>query len=342
MTSTNHRIVLQRRPDGAPELDLFRLESAPNPQPADGQVLLKNDFLSLDPYMRGRMSDTPSYAPPVALESVMVGATVSRVIASRHPDFNEGDLVLGMGGWQTYALLDGRDISLIDARIRHPSLALSVLGMPGFTAYHGLLKIGEPKAGETVVVAAATGAVGSVVGQIARLKGARAVGVAGGAAKCRYAVESLGFDACLDHRAADFSDQLAAATPDGIDVYYENVGGKVFDAVMPHLNVGARVPVCGLISHYNGIHSTTGPDRLPQTMMDVLTRRWRIQGFIILDHYADGWATFLNDMTGWVNDGKVKIREEVADGLEQAPQAFLNLLAGKNFGKVVVRLNDPA
>ncbi|MFP1738499.1 NADP-dependent oxidoreductase [Lonsdalea quercina] len=342
MTTTFRRIVLQRRPDGAPALDNFRLEHAPIPQPADGQVLLKNHYLSLDPYMRGRMSDTPSYAPPVALDTVMVGATVSRVAASRHPAFNEGDLVVGMGGWQTYALSDGSDISLIDSRIRSPSLALSVLGMTGFTAYHGLLKIGEPKAGETVVVAAATGAVGSVVGQIARLKGARAVGIAGGTDKCRYAVESLGFDVCLDHHAADFSDRLAAATPEGIDVYYENVGGKVFDAVMPRLNVGARVPVCGLISHYNGMAPSTGLDRLPQLIMHVLTRRWRIQGFIISDHYADGWTAFLDEMTGWVDAGKVKIREEVVDGLEQAPQAFLNLLAGKNFGKVVVRLGDPA
>lgn len=335
----NRRIVLAARPHGAPTPQDFRLEETPLPTPADGQVLLRTMYLSLDPYMRGRMSDRPSYAPPLELGEVMVGGTVSRVIASRHPKFREGDVVSANAGWQDYTLSDGQDLMpLGDAA--HPSYALSVLGMPGFTAYHGLLNIGEPKPGETVVVASASGAVGAVVGQIAKLKGARAVGIAGGTDKCRYVVEELGFDVCLDRHDPQFAQQLAAACPDGIDVYFENVGGAVFDAVLPLLNIGARVPVCGVIAHYNDKALPPGPNRLPLLMSTLLSKRIRAQGFIILDHYAEGFAPFYRDMSAWVAAGKVRLREDIIDGLENAPAALIGLLEGKNFGKVVVRVGD--
>jgi NADPH-dependent curcumin reductase CurA len=335
----NRRIVMAARPQGAPTPQDFRLEENPVPTPSEGQVLLRTVYLSLDPYMRGRMSDRPSYAPPLALGELMVGGTVSRVVASKHPEFREGDLVSGTAGWQDYALSDGQDLMPL-GDTAHPSYALSVLGMPGFTAYHGLLNIGEPKTGETVVVASASGAVGAVVGQIAKLKGARVVGVAGGADKCRYVVEELGFDACLDRYDPRFAQQLAAASPNGVDVYFENVGGAVFDAVLPLLNIGARVPVCGIIAHYNDKELPPGPNRLPLLMNTLLYKRIRMQGFIILDHYADGFEPFYRDMSAWVADGKVKLREHIVDCLESAPAALIGLLEGNNFGKVVVRVAD--
>ncbi|KUZ74524.1 hypothetical protein WI36_13760 [Burkholderia ubonensis] len=334
----NRRIVLNSRPAGAPTPDNFRTETVAVPTPGPGQVLLRTIWLSLDPYMRGRMNDAPSYAPPVALGDVMVGGTVSQVVASNLPAFRAGDLVVDMGGWQDYALSDGAGLFPLGRGFAHPSYALGVLGMPGFTAYHGLLKIGEPKAGETVVVAAASGAVGAVVGQIAKLKGCRVVGIAGGADKCAYVTGTLGFDACIDHRDADFARKLADACPDGIDVYFENVGGAVFDAVLPLLNIGARVPVCGLIAHYNDTALPAGPDRLPLLTYALLAKRIRMQGFIILDHFAEGYAAFLKDMGEWVAVGKVKAREDVVDGLAAAPDTLIGLLAGKNFGKVVVRV----
>ncbi|MBN3819140.1 NADP-dependent oxidoreductase [Paraburkholderia sp. Se-20369] len=334
----NRRIVLKSRPAGAPTPDNFGAETTPVPAPAPGQVLLRTVWLSLDPYMRGRMSDAPSYAPPVALGDVMVGGTVSRVVASNLPAFREGDLVVASGGWQDYALSDGSDLIPLGRDFAHPSHALGVLGMPGFTAYTGLLEIGEPKAGETVVVAAASGAVGAVVGQIAKLKGCRVVGIAGGADKVAYVTGTLGFDACVDHRDPEFARKLAHACPNGIDVYFENVGGAVFDTVLPLLNIGARVPVCGLIAHYNDTALPAGPDRLPLLTSILLRKRIRMQGFIILDHYAQGYATFLKEMGEWVAQGKVKAREDVVDGLPGAPDALIGLLAGKNFGKVVVRV----
>ena len=337
--SINRRIVLAARPQGAPTPHDFRLEEAPVPVPAEGQVLLRTVYLSLDPYMRGRMSDRPSYAPPLELDDVMVGGTVSRVVASRHPNFREGELVSGAAGWQDYALSDGQELMAL-GDTTPPSYALSVLGMPGFTAYHGLLNIGEPKPGETVVVASASGAVGAVVGQIAKLKGARAVGIAGGADKCRYVIEELGFDACLDRYDSHFAQQLASACPNGVDVYFENVGGAVFDAVLPLLNIGARVPVCGIVAHYNDKELPPGPNRLPLLMNTLLYKRIRAQGFIILDHYADGFAPFYRDMGAWVAEGKVKLREDIVDGLENAPAALIGLLEGNNFGKVVVRVAD--
>jgi len=334
----NRRIVLASRPEGAPTADNFRLEQVAVPTPAAGQFLLRAQYLSLDPYMRGRMSDAPSYAPPVEIGGVMTGGTVAQVVASQHPDYQEGDLVMAYSGWQDYALADGTLVTKLDPRMAHPSYALGLFGMPGFTAYAGLLDIGQPKPGETVVVAAATGAVGSVVGQIAKLKGCRVVGIAGGAEKCRYALEQLGFDACIDHRAADFSQALAQACPQGIDVYFENVGGQVFEAVLPLLNVHARVPLCGLIAQYNGVSPSA--ELLATLPRNLLTKRMRMQGFIIFDYYqrAGYFAEFFKEMSAWVAAGKMVYREDVVEGLEHAPQAFMGLLQGKNFGKLVVKL----
>ena len=333
----NRRIVLASRPSGAVEPANFRLEEAHVPVPVTGQVLLRTLFLSLDPYMRGRMNDAPSYAPCVQLGEVMTGGAVSRVIASQHPDFQPGDQVMGYTGWQDYAVSDGIGLSKLPADMSHPSLALGVLGMPGFTAYMGLMDIGQPKPGETVVVAAASGAVGSVVGQIAKIQGCRVVGIAGGADKCRFVVDELGFDACLDRRASDFPAQLAASCPSGIDVYFENVGGAVFDAVLPLLNTHARVPLCGLISLYSGGTSAASADRLPALTRTLLVKRIRMQGFIIFA-YEGRKAEFLGPMQQWLAQGKVKFREDVVEGLENAPQAFIGLLQGENFGKLVVKV----
>ena len=334
----NRRWVLASRPHGAPTPENFRLEEQPIPEPGEGQVLLRTEWLSLDPYMRGRMSDAPSYSPPVEIGAVMVGGTVSRVERSNHPDFKPGEWVLGYSGWQTHALSDGKDLVKLGDNPAHPSCSLGILGMPGFTAYMGLLDIGQPKSGETLVVAAATGPVGATVGQIGKIKGCRVVGVAGGEEKCRHAVEVLGFDQCIDHHADDFAQQLADACPDGIDVYYENVGGKVFDAVLPLLNTSARVPICGLVSGYNATDLPDGPDRLPLLMGTLLKKRIRMQGFIIAQDYGDRIDEFQAQMGRWVQEGKIHYREQVTDGLENAPQALIGLLEGKNFGKVVIRV----
>ncbi|WP_413730740.1 NADP-dependent oxidoreductase [Sodalis sp. RH22] len=337
----NRRIVLASRPAGAPVPDNFRLETAAVPQPGAGQVLLRTVYLSLDPYMRGRMNDAESYSAPVALDAVMGAGTVARVEASNHPDFVPGEWVLSYSGWQDYALTDGSDVKKLQGDLlEHPSWALGVLGMPGFTAYMGLMDIGQPKAGETLVVAAASGAVGSVVGQVARLKGCRTVGIAGGKDKCRYAVETLGFDVCLDRRDADFAGQLARACPDGIDIYFENVGGAVFDAVLPLLNTSARIPLCGLIANYNMQNLPDGKDRLPYLQALLLRKRIRMQGYIITLDYGHRYDEFIQAMGPWVREGKVRMREDIVDGLEQAPQAFIGLLEGKNFGKLVVRVGS--
>ncbi|MEO8957445.1 MAG: NADP-dependent oxidoreductase [Rudaea sp.] len=331
-------IVLNSRPIGAPTPDNFRVHENPLPIPAEGELLLRTLYLSLDPYMRGRMSDAKSYVEPVAIGDVMVGGTVSRVLVSNHPGFNEGDLVLGFSGWQDHALSDGTGLSKLDPKMKTASLALGVLGMPGFTAYMGLLEIGKPKAGETVVVAAASGAVGSVVGQIAKLKGCRSVGIAGGPEKCRYVVEQLGFDVCIDHHGANFAAELAVVCPQGIDVYFESVGGAVFDAVLPLLNTCARVPVCGLIANYNDAALPPGPDRLGLLERTILTQRIHMQGFIIFDDFGHRYGEFMQQMSPWVQAGKIKFREDIVDGLDQAPQAFIGMLKGSNFGKLVVRV----
>ena len=338
--SVNRRIVLAAHPRGLPTPQDFRLDETPAPAPGEGQVLLRTLYLSLDPYMRELMNEIgPSYAPPVKLGEAMVGGTVSRVVASRHPLFRVGDVVLGSAGWQDFALSDGQDLIPL-GDMAQPSQALAVLGMPSFTAYVGMLDIGRPEPGETVVVAAATGAVGAVAGQIAKLKGARVVGIAGGAEKCSYAVEELGFDVCLDRHDVRLTERLTAACPNGIDVYFENVGGAVFDAVLPLLNVGARIPLCGFVAHYNDDAPPSGPDRLPKTMATLQRKRVRVQGLIILDHYGDRFDAFDRHMRGWVAAGAVKLREDVADGLENAPDAFIGLLQGRNLGKLVVRVAD--
>ncbi len=334
----NRRIVLARRPQGAPVPEDFRLETHPVPSAGAAGVLLRTRYLSLDPYMRGRMNEGPSYAPPVALDAVMTGQTVSVVESSTVPGFRAGELVVANVGWQEYGVSDGRDLVKIDPSLPHPSYALGVLGMPGLTAYVGLLDIGQPQPGETVVVAAATGAVGSVVGQIARIKGCRVVGIAGGAAKCAYAREELGFDECLDHHSPELPQRLAAACPRGIDVYFESVGGAVLYAVIPLLNVGARVPLCGLISWYNLAKLPTGVDRTPQLLMTALRQRVRIQGFIIFDHYRRMGA-FQQEMGAWVREGRVRYREELLEGLENAPRGLIGMLQGENFGKVIVRVS---
>lgn len=336
----NRRIHLASRPHGAPTPDNFRLENAPVPSPEDGQLLLRTVYLSLDPYMRGRMSEGPSYAPPMEVGDVMVGGTVCRVVESRHPDFKPGDWVLSGNGWQDYALSSGDGLLKLAPDMKHPSHALGVLGMPGFTAFMGLLDIGQPKAGETLVVAAATGPVGATVGQIGKLKGCRVVGIAGGEEKCRHAVETLGFDACVDHRGPGFADKLASQCPDGIDIYYENVGGKVFDAVLPLLNTSARIPVCGVVAQYNSTDLPDGPDRLPLLLETILKKRMRMQGFIIFDDYGHRYHEFHEAMSVWYAEGKIQYREQLVQGLENAPEAFIGLLEGKNFGKLVVQVGE--
>ena len=337
----NQRIVLASRPVGAPTQDNFRLESANKPLPAKGEVLLRTIYLSLDPYMRGRMSDAKSYADPVAVDDVMVGGTVCQVEQSNHDNFQVGEWVLAYTGWQQYAVSDGEGLLKLGKEPATPSYALGIMGMPGFTAYMGLLDIGAPKSGDTIVVAAATGPVGATVGQIGKLKGCRVVGIAGSAEKCRYAKEELGFDQCINHKAADFVAQLNSACEKGIDVYYENVGGKVFDAVLPLLNTGARVPVCGLVSQYNATSLPEGPDRLSMLMGTLLVKRIKMQGFIIFDDYAHRYNEFAADMTTWLEEGKVKYKEQVVDGFDNTVEAFTGLLEGKNFGKLVIKVNQP-
>lgn len=338
---TNHmntRIILNSRPDGRPSPDNFRSETVAVAEPADGQVLLKLHYISLDPYMRGRMSESKSYIPPIALGCAMEGEAIAEVIVSRHKDFAVGDMVVAFTGWQTYAVADAAGLRKLDPAVAPVTTALGVLGMPGFTAYAGLLTIGQPKAGETVVVAAASGPVGSAVGQIAKLKGARTVGIAGGEKKCRALIEEFGFDVALDHYSPDFAQQLKQACPSGIDVYFENVGGKVLEAVFPLLNTYARVPVCGLIAQYNSTGVFEGPDRLPLFLRDVLLKSLTIRGFIQTEFSAQRPA-FYQAMAQWIAEGKVKYREDIVEGLENAPEAFIGLLEGKNFGKLIVKVS---
>jgi NADPH-dependent curcumin reductase CurA len=337
MTIRNRKVVLAARPAGEPKPEHFRLVDEEVAEPGDGQVLLKTLWLSIDPYMRGRMSAARSYAKPVEVGDVMVGSTVSEVVKSKNPAFKPGDVVLGYTGWQEYALSDGRGLIKLDAGRAPVSAALGVLGMPGLTAYAGLLTIGKPKTGETVAVAAAAGPVGSAVGQIAKVKGCRAVGIAGGPDKCRYLIEELGFDAAVDHRAPDMKEKLKAACPNGVDVYFENVGGAVWDAVLPLLNDFARVPVCGLVAHYNDTELPPGPDRMPLLMGMILRKRLTLRGFIVTD-FADQMPAFVRDMGEWLAAGKIKYREDIVDGLDQAPAALIGVLKGKNFGKQLVRI----
>jgi NADPH-dependent curcumin reductase CurA len=336
MPDTNVKVVLRTRPAGEPHASDFEIVKDTVPSPGPGAVLSRTIYLSLDPYMRGRISGARSYATPVEVGDVIVGGTVGEVLASNDPRLVPGDIVLGAGGWQTHAVASAATLRKLDPREAPISTALGVLGMPGMTAYVGLHDIGRPQAGETVVVSSASGAVGAVVGQLARIRECRVVGIAGSDAKCRYVVDELGFDACLNYRDVDLPGRLRAACPRGIDVYFENVGGAVLDAVMPLLNFRARIPLCGLIAEYNLPEPPRGPNLRP-----LLVNRALIQGFIVSDH-ADRMPAFLADMSRFVREGRVKYREDIVEGLERAPEAFIGLLRGKNFGKMLVRVSpDP-
>lgn len=334
----NKQIHLVSRPQGEPGTDNFKLVEAELPALRDGQVLVRHHFLSLDPYMRGRMNDSKSYAAPQPLNEVMIGGTVGEVVDSRHPGFQAGDKVVGMGGWQQYAVVDATQPGLlrkVDTAHIPSSAYLGAVGMPGVTAWYGLTKICEPRAGETVVVSAASGAVGGVVGQLAKSRGCRAVGIAGGPDKCRYVVEELGFDACLDYKLhkdlKSLSTALKDACPDGIDGYFENVGGMILDAVMLRMNAFGRMAFCGMISGYNG---EPIPMQYPQL---ILQSRLKLQGFIVSEH-MNVWPEALKELGTMVATGKLKYRESVAHGIESAPEAFLGLLKGRNFGKQLVKL----
>lgn len=338
-STENTRILLASRPHGAPTADNFRVETVPMPSPGEGEVLLRTIYLSLDPYMRGRMSDAKSYAAPVEVGAVMQGGTVAEVIESRDDSLAPGDIVLAHLGWQSHGVQAARQVRKLDPAQAPITTAVGVLGMPGFTAYAGLLEIGKPQPGETVVVAAAAGPVGSAVGQIARIKGARAVGIAGGAEKVAW-LREIGFDVALDHRSPTFKDDLKAAVPDGIDVYFENVGGHVWDAVLPRLNTYARVPVCGLVAHYNDTELPDGPDRSVRLMQSILTKSLTIRGFIQTEFVKTHYKDFQREAAGWIAAGSLRYKEDVVEGLENAPEAFFGLLAGKNFGKLLVQVGD--
>lgn len=340
MAQKNQRYVLASRPEGAPAPEHFRLEETDVPTPAPGQVLLRTRYLSLDPYMRGRMSTAKSYARPVEIGQTMVGATIGEVVASEADGFTSGDLVLAYGGWQTYSVQKASELRKLDPDAAPVTTALGVLGMPGFTAYAGLLAIGKPQPGETVAVAAATGPVGATVGQIARLKGARAIGIAGGPRKVAE-LQELGFDAALDHREPDLRGRLKDAAPDGIDVYFENVSGPVWwDAVLPRLNTYARVPVCGLAANYNGVDDPQPAGSAERLMNYILTRSLTIRGFIQSEFVETMEADFLRDMTRWVTQGKVKYLEDITDGFTNTPEVFAGMLTGKNFGKTIIKVAD--
>ncbi len=338
--NTNRQIKLASRPKGEPKAENFDLVTSDIPSPNDNEMLLRTVYLSLDPYMRGRMSDAKSYAEPLAVGDVIMGGTVAQVVESNIDKFTVGDLVVSNSGWQDYSVSNGEGVLKLDKDMENPSYGLGVLGMPGFTGYMGLTDIGKPQKGETLVVAAATGPVGATVGQVGKQYGTRTVGVAGGKEKCEFAVNELGFDICIDHKADDFAEQLKAACPDGIDIYYENVGGHVFDAVMPLLNAHARIPVCGLVAQYNATDLPEGKDRLSVLTGLILSRRLTIKGFIIFEEYGDHYPEFLETMSKWVESGDVKTKEYIAEGLDNAPDAFVRMLNGDNFGKTVVKIAD--
>jgi NADPH-dependent curcumin reductase len=341
LSTTNHQVLLASRPGDQASPENFLLTETEIPKAGSGEILLRTIYLSLDPYMRGRMNAGPSYARSVEIGEVMVGQSVCEVVESNLPTYQAGDIVLAGTGWQEFSLSDGAGTRKIDRLAGPISYALGVLGMPGLTAYAGLLNIGRPQPGETVVVGAASGAVGSVVGQIAKIKGCHVVGIAGGEKKCRFVKEELGFDACLDHRQAELTERLKASCPNGVDVYFENVGGHVLKAVLPSLNDFARIPVCGLIAHYSASESAIGPDHLPTLLRAILVKRLTFRGFIVVD-YASQFADFLSDMRSWLSEGRIRYREDVTDGLENAPGDLFRLLKGENFGKKIIRVSpDP-
>jgi NADPH-dependent curcumin reductase len=332
MSKKNIQVLLARRPTGEVRKSDFKVVSAEIPSIGKGQFLVRNHYLSLDPYMRMRMSDAPSYAEPMALDDVMVGGTVGEVVESHHADFRTGDKVVGYFGWQLYGLSDGTMVTRIEEHNLPLSVFLGPVGMPGVTAYVGLMDIAQPKAGETVVVSAASGAVGSVVGQLARIHGCRSVGIAGGPDKCRYATDELGLDACVDYKAGRLKEDLEKAAPDGIDIYFENVGGPTLDTILARMNPFGRIAVCGMISQYNA----TEPYRV-KNISSVLINRLKMQGFIVSDHLPR-WPAVLKELAQLVGEGRIKYRESIAHGLENAPAAFIGLLEGKNFGKQLVKL----
>jgi NADPH-dependent curcumin reductase len=332
------RIVLAARPKGKPTAADFRLETVAVPEPGAQELLLRTLYLSLDPYMRGRMDDRKSYAKPVAVGDVMEGQSVAEVILSNRSDYVPGEIVLANTGWQTHSLSGGEALRKLDPKKAPITTGLGVLGMPGFTAYGGLRIIGQPKQGETVVVAAASGPVGSLVGQLAKLAGCKAVGIAGGSEKCAFVRDVLGFDEVVDHKASDFATQLAAACPKGIDVYFENVGGQIWQAVLPLLNKFARVPVCGLIAQYNASASSGNTDSLAATMREVLSKSLTMRGFINYE-FADLYPDFLAEVGEGIRSGKIKYREDIVEGIENAPEAFMGMLEGRNYGKALIKVS---
>jgi NADPH-dependent curcumin reductase CurA len=341
MSTVNQRVVLVARPRGQPRPEDFTLETCAVPEPGPGELLLRTVYLSLDPYMRGRIGAHPLVATPVGIGEVILGGTVAEVIDSRSNSYAPGDLVLSQIGWQRYGVQAASVVSKLDPKHAPISTALGVLGVPGFTGYSGLLEIGRPKPGETVVVAAAAGPVGSLVGQLARFKGARAVGIAGGGEKVAY-LQELGFDAVVDHRSETFADDLATAVPDGIDVYFENVGGRVWDEVFSLLNPFARVPVAGLVAHYNDVEPPAAPDRTAMLMRTLQMKSLTIRGFVQRDFADARYDDFQREVSAWIRSGELRYREDIVHGLENAPAAFIGLLNGKNFGKLLVRLSpDP-
>lgn len=332
MALKNMQVQLANRPVGWVQETDFNIVETEVPSPGEGELLVKNHYLSLDPYMRGRMNDAKSYAAKVELGDVMTGGTVGEVVESNNPRYKVGDMLVCMLGWQQYGLSDGRGLQKVDPNVVPLSAYLGAVGMPGVTAWVGLLDIGQPKEGETVVVSAASGAVGSVVGQLAKARGCRAVGIAGGKDKCDYVVQELGFDACIDYKAGNLYEDLKAATPNGVDVYFENVGGDILNAVMRRLNPFARIPLCGLISQYN----ETQPKPLQNPAL-LLTNRVKLQGFIVSEH-MNRWPQALGELGQLVGSGQLKYRETITEGLENAPKAFIGLLKGENFGKQLVKL----
>jgi NADPH-dependent curcumin reductase len=332
MTAINKQVLLANRPEGWVKESDFRIVETPIPAPKAGEILVKNVYMSLDPYMRGRISAGKSYARSVEVGEVMVGGTVGEVVESKHPNFKAGDNVVSALGWQLYGLATADTVSKVDPTLVPLSYYLGIVGMPGATAWWGVNEIGKPQASETVAVSAASGAVGSVVGQLAKAKGCRVIGVAGGQAKCDYVVKELGFDACVDHKAGTLDDDLKAAAPKGVDFYFENVGGEVMDAMLKVMNPFSRIALCGLISEYNATEA-----RGIRNVRMLLVNRIKLQGFIISDH-TERWPAILSEIAGLIKAGKLKYRESVTQGLENAPQAFIGLLKGENFGKQVVKL----
>ncbi|MEM7059197.1 MAG: NADP-dependent oxidoreductase [Pseudomonadota bacterium] len=350
MTDQMTQVVLAARPEGTPKLSDFRIEHAPVPEVPAGGILIKVLWQSLDPYMRGRMDESKSYAAAVEIGGVMEAGCVGQVMRSDNPRFAEGDIVEGRFGWSSHAAVDGQGVRKVDPSLAPIQTAVGILGMPGITAYVGLLDHGRPVAGETLVVGAATGAVGTLVGQLGKIKGLRVVGVAGGAEKCAYAVDELGFDACIDHYAHEdgraMKEALAAECPDGVDIYFENIAGKTLEGVIGLMNVHGRIPICGMISQYNlpGMGMGGGKDgvnELPRVWRTILVNRLSVRGFIITDHY-DRFGAFLEEVSGYIRDGRIKYREHIVEGIENGPQTFIDMLSGGNFGKTLIKVADPA